>query len=81
MYALGLVWLLHNTLGIHLTIDAGGEVLSEELSRSRHVGEALYGEKYVWFIIPWYPDNWYKVKDNRILEQLEEALIDWRKEG
>ncbi|KAK3720467.1 hypothetical protein RRG08_058356 [Elysia crispata] len=43
--------------------------------------EKLYGEKYVWFIIPWYPDNWYKVKDNRILEQLEEALIDWRKEG
>ncbi|KAK3704732.1 hypothetical protein RRG08_003978 [Elysia crispata] len=39
--------------------------------------EKLYGEKYVWFIIAWYPDNWYKVKDNhhiRIVEQLEEAL-------
>ena len=39
--------------------------------------EKLYREKYVWFIIAWYPDNWYKVKDNRhicIVEQLEEAL-------
>ncbi|KAK3782389.1 hypothetical protein RRG08_033031 [Elysia crispata] len=46
--------------------------------------EKLYREKYVWFIIAWYPDNWYKVKDNhhiRIVEQLEEALNDWRKEG
>ncbi|KAK3742467.1 hypothetical protein RRG08_033146 [Elysia crispata] len=25
----------------------------------------LYEEKYVWFIIGWYPDNRYKVKDNR----------------
>ena len=24
----------------------------------------LYEEKYVWFIIGWYPDNRYKVKDN-----------------
>ncbi|KAK3782043.1 hypothetical protein RRG08_066441 [Elysia crispata] len=22
-------------------------------------------KKYVWFIIGWYPDNWYKVKDSR----------------
>ena len=21
--------------------------------------ETLYGNKYVWFIIVWYPDNWY----------------------
>ena len=37
----------------------------------------LYEEKYVWFIIGWYSDNRYKVKDNRhiwTLEQLEEAL-------
>ncbi|KAK3728690.1 hypothetical protein RRG08_041874 [Elysia crispata] len=39
--------------------------------------EKLYGKKYVWFIIGWYPDNWYKVKDDRhncTVEQLEEAL-------
>ncbi|KAK3760234.1 hypothetical protein RRG08_052183 [Elysia crispata] len=65
----------HNTLVIHWRIDAGREVLSD--------WEKLYREKYVWFIIAWYPDNWYKVKDNRhicIVEQLEEALNDWRKE-
>ena len=31
----------------------------------------------MWFIIGWYPDNWYKVKDDRhncTVEQLEEAL-------
>ncbi|KAH9514527.1 Gamma-aminobutyric acid type B receptor subunit 1 [Bulinus truncatus] len=39
--------------------------------------ERLYGKKHVWFIIGWYPDNWYKVKDDRhncTIEQLEEAL-------
>ncbi|XP_041370051.1 gamma-aminobutyric acid type B receptor subunit 1-like [Gigantopelta aegis] len=39
--------------------------------------EKLYGKKYVWFIIGWYPDNWYKVPDDSIdctVEQMEEAL-------
>nr|KAG5700492.1 hypothetical protein BaRGS_013979 [Batillaria attramentaria] len=41
--------------------------------------EKLYGKKYVWLIIGWYPDNWYKqiVPDDRhncTVEQLEEAL-------
>ncbi|KAK0053837.1 gamma-aminobutyric acid type B receptor subunit 1 [Biomphalaria pfeifferi] len=39
--------------------------------------ERLYGKKHVWFIIGWYPDNWYKVKDDRhncTIEQLEEVL-------
>ncbi|KAK3765523.1 hypothetical protein RRG08_054047 [Elysia crispata] len=39
--------------------------------------ETLHGKKYVWFIIGWYPDNWYKVKDNRhicTVDQLKEAL-------
>ncbi|XP_046543396.1 gamma-aminobutyric acid type B receptor subunit 1-like [Haliotis rubra] len=39
--------------------------------------EGLYGKKYVWFIIGWYPDNWYKQADpsiNCTVEQLEEAL-------
>ena len=39
--------------------------------------EKLYGKKYVWLIIGWYPDNWYKVDDDRhncTAEQLEEAL-------
>ena len=38
----------------------------------------LYGEKYVWFIIAWYPDNWCKAKNNRhicTVGQQEEALI------
>jgi gamma-aminobutyric acid type B receptor len=37
----------------------------------------LYGKKYVWFIIGWYPNNWYKVDDpsiNCTSEQLKEAL-------
>ncbi|KAK3579689.1 hypothetical protein CHS0354_025674, partial [Potamilus streckersoni] len=39
--------------------------------------EKLYGKKYVWFIIGWYPDNWYKVADSTInctADQLREAL-------
>lgn len=39
--------------------------------------EKLYGKKYVWFIIGWYPNNWYKVVDpsiNCTSEQLKEAL-------
>lgn len=41
--------------------------------------EKLYGPKYVWLIIGWYPDNWYKQKmnddrHNCTVEQLEEAL-------
>ena len=39
--------------------------------------EKLYGKKYVWLIIGWYPDNWYKVDDDRhncTAQQLEEAL-------
>ncbi|XP_069119655.1 gamma-aminobutyric acid type B receptor subunit 1-like isoform X3 [Argopecten irradians] len=39
--------------------------------------EKLYGKKYVWFIIGWYPDNWYKKYDPKInctADQLKEAL-------
>ncbi|XP_045204185.2 gamma-aminobutyric acid type B receptor subunit 1-like [Mercenaria mercenaria] len=39
--------------------------------------EKLYGKKYVWFIIGWYPNNWYKVDDpsiNCTSDQLKEAL-------
>ncbi|KAK3088710.1 hypothetical protein FSP39_022744 [Pinctada imbricata] len=39
--------------------------------------EKLFGKKYVWFIIGWYPDNWYRKQDPKInctAEQLKEAL-------
>jgi len=39
--------------------------------------EKLYGRKYVWFIIGWYPNNWYRVVDpsiNCTADQLKEAL-------
>ncbi|XP_021367272.1 gamma-aminobutyric acid type B receptor subunit 1-like [Mizuhopecten yessoensis] len=39
--------------------------------------EKLYGKKYVWFIIGWYPDNWYKKYDPKVnctADQLKEAL-------
>ncbi|CAI9738858.1 gamma-aminobutyric acid type B receptor subunit 1-like [Octopus vulgaris] len=39
--------------------------------------EKLYGKKYVWFIIGWYPDNWYMAEDKSInctVDQLKEAL-------
>ena len=39
--------------------------------------ERLYGKKYVWFIIGWYPNNWYKHTDDNInctADQLKEAL-------
>ncbi|XP_013406570.1 gamma-aminobutyric acid type B receptor subunit 1-like [Lingula anatina] len=39
--------------------------------------EKLYGKKYVWFLIGWYPDKWYLKPDpnvNCTAEQLREAL-------
>ncbi|ESP00240.1 hypothetical protein LOTGIDRAFT_141127 [Lottia gigantea] len=39
--------------------------------------EKLYGKKYVWLLIGWYPDNWYKSKLDSINctgDQLAEAL-------
>ncbi|XP_070531823.1 gamma-aminobutyric acid type B receptor subunit 1-like isoform X2 [Ptychodera flava] len=39
--------------------------------------EKLYGRKYIWFIIGWYPDNWYTVRDDKVnctADQLKEAL-------
>ena len=37
----------------------------------------MYGPKYVWIIIGWYPDNWYKQPDTSInctAEQMQKAL-------
>ncbi|KAI2652686.1 Gamma-aminobutyric acid type B receptor subunit 1 [Labeo rohita] len=39
--------------------------------------ERLYGKKYVWFLIGWYADNWFKIKDpsiNCTVEQMTEAV-------
>uniref|UniRef100_A0A8C9YGI8 Gamma-aminobutyric acid type B receptor subunit 1 n=1 Tax=Sander lucioperca TaxID=283035 RepID=A0A8C9YGI8_SANLU len=39
--------------------------------------EKLYGKKYVWFLIGWYADNWFKIKDpsiNCTVEQMSEAV-------
>lgn len=39
--------------------------------------EKLYGPKYVWFLIGWYADDWYKQPDKSVnctAEQLKEAL-------
>ncbi|XP_030645036.1 gamma-aminobutyric acid type B receptor subunit 1 [Chanos chanos] len=39
--------------------------------------EKLYGKKYVWFLIGWYADNWYKIKDpsiNCTVENMKEAV-------
>ncbi|CAH1272386.1 GABBR1 [Branchiostoma lanceolatum] len=40
--------------------------------------EKMYGKRYVWFIIGWYPDNWYqKVEENEVnctVNQMREAL-------
>ncbi|KAL6099252.1 gabbr1 [Pungitius sinensis] len=39
--------------------------------------EKLYGKKYVWFLIGWYADNWFKIKDptiNCTIEQMTEAV-------
>lgn len=39
--------------------------------------EKLYGKKYVWIIIGWYPDNWYKKRDPKVnctADQIKEAL-------
>jgi len=39
--------------------------------------EKLYGKKYVWFLIGWYADNWFKIKDpsiNCTVGQMTEAV-------
>ncbi|XP_078501823.1 gamma-aminobutyric acid type B receptor subunit 1 [Lissotriton helveticus] len=39
--------------------------------------EKLYGKKYVWFLIGWYADNWFKMKDpaiNCTVEEMTEAV-------
>uniref|UniRef100_A0A4W4GVF3 G-protein coupled receptors family 3 profile domain-containing protein n=1 Tax=Electrophorus electricus TaxID=8005 RepID=A0A4W4GVF3_ELEEL len=39
--------------------------------------EKLYGKKYVWFLIGWYADNWFKIKDPAIncsVEDMTEAV-------
>ncbi|XP_023658348.1 gamma-aminobutyric acid type B receptor subunit 1 isoform X3 [Paramormyrops kingsleyae] len=39
--------------------------------------EKLYGKKYVWFLIGWYADNWFKIKDPSIdctVENMTEAV-------
>ncbi|CAL8295744.1 unnamed protein product [Merluccius merluccius] len=39
--------------------------------------EKLYGKKYVWFLIGWYADNWFKINDpsiNCTVEQMTEVV-------
>ncbi|XP_064408032.1 gamma-aminobutyric acid type B receptor subunit 1 [Latimeria chalumnae] len=39
--------------------------------------EKLFGKKYVWFLIGWYADNWFKIKDPNInctVENMTEAV-------
>ncbi|XP_064205293.1 gamma-aminobutyric acid type B receptor subunit 1 isoform X2 [Anguilla rostrata] len=39
--------------------------------------EKLFGKKYVWFLIGWYADNWFKIKDpsiNCTVENMTEAV-------
>ncbi|XP_041091365.1 gamma-aminobutyric acid type B receptor subunit 1-like isoform X2 [Polyodon spathula] len=39
--------------------------------------EKLYGKKYVWFLIGWYADNWFKINDpsiNCTVENMTEAV-------
>ncbi|XP_061616276.1 gamma-aminobutyric acid type B receptor subunit 1 isoform X1 [Phyllopteryx taeniolatus] len=39
--------------------------------------EKLFGKKYVWFLIGWYADNWFKINDpsiNCTVEQMTEAV-------
>lgn len=46
-------------------------------SRLQVFKEKLYGKKYVWFLIGWYADNWFKIKDptiNCTVENMTEAV-------
>lgn len=48
-----------------------------KLSSLQVYKEKLYGKKYVWFLIGWYADNWFKIKDpsiNCTVEQMTEAV-------
>lgn len=51
--------------------------LSLSLSPPQVFKEKLYGKKYVWFLIGWYADNWFKIKDpaiNCTVENMTEAV-------
>lgn len=50
---------------------------SASLSVPQVFKEKLYGKKYVWFLIGWYADNWFKIKDpaiNCTVENMTEAV-------
>lgn len=52
-------------------------MLISPLSLFQVYKEKLYGKKYVWFLIGWYADNWFKIKDpsiNCTVEQMTEAV-------
>ncbi|KAK3734808.1 hypothetical protein RRG08_063654 [Elysia crispata] len=60
----------------HSVLDVTVSLYPYSFDLLSHGGET-YGEKYVWFIIGWYPHNWHKVRDNChicTVQQLEEAL-------
>lgn len=51
--------------------------LTLSLSPPQVFKEKLYGKKYVWFLIGWYADNWFKIKDpaiNCTVENMTEAV-------
>ena len=47
------------------------------LLRMQVYKERLFGKKYVWFLIGWYADNWFKTYDpsiNCTVEEMTEAV-------
>lgn len=58
-------------------LDLTPPTLISPLSLFQVYKEKLYGKKYVWFLIGWYADNWFKIKDpsiNCTVEQMTEAV-------
>lgn len=61
----------------HVPSTSPPPTLISPLSLFQVYKEKLYGKKYVWFLIGWYADNWFKIKDpsiNCTVEQMTEAV-------
>ncbi|MEQ2193973.1 hypothetical protein XENOCAPTIV_019876 [Xenoophorus captivus] len=68
---------VHSAVCVWLRRSASPEVIYLSASVLQVFKEKLYGKKYVWFLIGWYADNWFKIKDpaiNCTVENMTEAV-------
>lgn len=70
------LFISHLSLSLSLLLSSS-LLLCVSFSSPQVFKEKLYGKKYVWFLIGWYADNWFKIKDpaiNCTVENMTEAV-------